>query len=161
MTFDSLAFRKAMGTFATGVTVVTTRDAEGQNCGVTVNSFASVSLEPPLVLFCLDREAMSFGAFTGADRFAINFLAAEQHHLSIRFSVSATDKWDGVAYDSWADDLPMLKGCLANLGCRREAVYDGGDHVIIVGYVEDLRISETREPLVYYQSGYRAIGPSL
>ncbi len=161
MSFDSLAFRQAMGRFATGVTVVTTRDQAGSNCGVTINSFASVSLDPPLVLFCLDKAAMSFNAFCEAERFVINFLCEEQHRLSVRFSTAATDKWDGVPFDLWPSDLPVLRDCLANLGCRKDAVHDGGDHVIIVGRVENLLLDSEKKPLLYYRSGYREIGPSL
>ncbi len=161
MSFNSLAFREAMGRFATGVTVVTTRDSAGGNCGVTVNSFASVSLDPPLVLFCLDRAAMSFDIFGGAARFAINFLAADQQTLSVRFSTPTADKWNGVDYDLWPSEVPVLKGCLANLGCLKEAVHEGGDHVIIVGRVETLQTDSEKSPLVYYQSGYRQIGQSI
>ena len=161
MSFDSLAFRQAMGRFATGVTVVTTRDQAGANCGVTINSFASVSLDPPLILFCLDKAAMSYNTFRDAERFVINFLCEEQHHLSVRFSTAASDKWDGVAFDFWPSDLPALKGCLANLECRKDAVHEGGDHIIIVGRVEHLLLDSEKKPLLYYQSGYREIGPSL
>ncbi len=161
MSFDSLAFREALGSFATGVTVVTTRDQVGRHCGVTVNSFASVSLDPPLVLFCLDKAAMSFDALSQAEQFAVNFLCAEQHALSVRFSTAAADKWNGVAYEIWNSDLPVLKDCLANLACRQEAVHDAGDHIIIVGRVESLQLDRERDPLVYYQSSYRAIGPDL
>ena len=161
MTFDSLAFRQAMGRFATGVTVVTTRNGAGENCGVTVNSFTSVSLDPPLVLFCLDRAALSYDAFCQAEKFAINVLCAEQQRLSVRFSTAASDKWDGVAFELWPTGVPVLKGCLANLGCRKEAVHDGGDHVIFVGRVEDLQLNADKDPLVYFQSVYRGIGPNL
>ncbi|NIA67013.1 flavin reductase family protein [Pelagibius litoralis] len=161
MSFDSLAFRQVLGRFATGVTVVTTRDSVGANCGVTVNSFASVSLDPPLVLFCLDKAAMSFEAFSRTGQFAVNFLSADQHDLSIRFATAATDKWDGIAYDLWPSEIPVLKDCLANLGCRKEAVHEGGDHVIIVGRVEILSLDDDKGPLVYYQSGYRELGRSI
>ena len=161
MTFDSFAFRRALGSFATGVTVVTARDAAGANRGITVNSFSSVSLDPPLILFCLDKATPSFDSFRGAGRFAVNVLRAEQHALSIRFSTAAIDKWDGVAHDLWPGDLPVLSGCLANLACRREALYEGGDHVIIVGRVERLHTAGEGDPLVYFQSDYRTIGPSV
>ncbi len=161
MSFDSLAFRQAMGRFTTGVTVVTTRNPKGGNIGVTVNSFASVSLDPPLVLFCLDKAALSFEAFGRSDQFAVNFLCAEQHALSVRFSTTTADKWEGVAYDIWPTDLPVLRDCLVNLGCQKEAVHEGGDHVIIVGRVDALRLDGEKRPLVYYQSGYREIGASL
>ncbi|MGF1628205.1 MAG: flavin reductase family protein [Kiloniellaceae bacterium] len=158
MTFDSLAFRRALGSFATGVAVVTATDASGANRGITVNSFSSVSLEPPLILFCLDKAALSFDCFSGVERFAVNVLCAEQHELSVRFSTAAIDKWNGVAYDLWPGDLPVLRDCLANLACRRESLYEGGDHVIVVGRVERLRAAGEGDPLVYFQSRYCSIG---
>jgi len=161
MTFDSVTFRRALGNFATGVTVVTARDASGTNRGITVNSFSSVSLDPPLILFCLDKEALSVDCLSVAERFAVNVLREEQHGLSVRFSMAAADKWDGVAYDLWPGEVPVLRGCLANLLCRRENLYEGGDHLIIVGRVERLQTVEEGAPLVYFQSGYRTIGPGV
>jgi flavin reductase (DIM6/NTAB) family NADH-FMN oxidoreductase RutF len=160
MTFDSFTFRRALGSFATGVAVVTARDASGANRGITVNSFSSVSLEPPLILFCLDKAALSFDCFSGAERFAVNVLCTEQYELSVRFATATIDKWNGVAYEVWPGDLPVLDGCLANLACRRESLYEGGDHVIVVGRVERLRTAGEGDPLVYFQSSYRSIGPS-
>src|SRR3546814_9526052 len=119
MTFDSLTFRRALGCFATGVTVVTARDASGRNCGITINSFSSVSLEPPLILFCLDKETPSFDSLCAVERFAVNVLRAEQHALSVRFSPAGADKWDTVDHDLWAGGLPVLRGCLASFACRR------------------------------------------
>lgn len=161
MSFDSFDFRRAMASFATGVTIVTACDASGTGRGITVNSFSSVSLDPPLVLFCLDKAAMSFGTFCRAERFAVNVLRREQHELSIRFSTAAADRWEGVSYDIWADGLPVLRNCLCNLACRREALYEGGDHVIILGRVEHLHAADEGDPLVYFQSGYRSIGPAV
>src|SRR3546814_9464670 len=102
-------------------------DLSGRNRGITINSFSSVSLEPPLILFCLDRETPSFDSFCDAGRFAVNVLRAEQHSLSVRFATAAADKWNGIPYDLWPGDLPVLRGCLASLACRREAVHEGGD----------------------------------
>ena len=161
MTFDSFTFRRALGNFATGVTVVTARDDAGTNRGITVNSFSSVSLDPPLILFCLDKDALSVDCLSAAERFAVNVLREEQHGLSVRFSMAAADKWDGVAYDLWPGEVPVLRGCLANLLCRRENLYEGGDHLIIVGRVERLQTVEEGAPLVYFQSGYRTIGPGV
>lgn len=160
-TFDSTDFRRALGSFATGVAVVTALDADGAQHGITVNSFSSVSLDPPLVLFCLDKAAMSFAVFRDAEIFAINVLCEEQLALSVRFATADIDKWDGVAFDLWSGGLPVLRGCLANLACRRESLYAGGDHVIIVGRVERLRTAGQGDPLVYFQSRYRRIGPAV
>jgi len=161
MTFDSFAFRRAMSSFATGVAVVTTCDHSGANQGITVNSFSSVSLDPPLILFCLDRAAMSFDCFRKAEGFAVNVLRKEQHDLSVRFARASTDKWHGVAFDPLPGGPPLLRGCLVSLACRRETLYDGGDHVIIVGRVEEIHGVREGEPLVYFQSTYRSIGPDL
>lgn len=161
MTFDSPAFRRALGCFATGVTVVTARDAAGRNRGITINSFSSVSLEPPLILFCLDKATPSFASYCEARRFVVNVLRADQHALSVRFATAATDKWNGVPYDLWPGDLPVLRGCLASLACRREALYEGGDHVIVVGQVERLEAAEEGDPLIYFQSNYRSVGPEV
>src|SRR3546814_3202804 len=120
MTFDSLTFRRALGCFATGVTVVTARDASGRNCGITINSFSSVSLEPPLILFCLDKETPSFDSLCAVERFAVNVLRAEQHALSVRFSTAGADKWDTVDHDLWAGGLPVLRGCLASFARSEE-----------------------------------------
>lgn len=160
-TFDSLDFRRALGSFATGIVVVTAPDVEGGHRGITVNAFSSVSLDPPLVLFCLDKAAWSFGVFYGAELFAINVLREDQRDLSVRFSTPAIDKWEGVSYDLWPGDLPVLRGCLANIACRRESLYAGGDHVIIVGRVERLRVGGGGDPLLYFQSAYRHIGSAL
>ena len=161
MPFDSLAFRRALGRFATGVTVVTMRDPSGGHRGITINSFSSVSLEPPLILYCLDKATPSFESFCAAERFAVNVLRAEQHDLSVRFSTAAADKWDAVEYDLWPGHLPVLRGCLASLACRHEALYEGGDHVIVVGRVESLATAEAGEPLIYFDSAYRSIGPEI
>ena len=161
MSFDSLAFRRALGNFATGVTVVTARDPEGGYRGITVNSFASVSLDPPLILFCLDKETPSFASLCASERFAVNVLSTEQHELSVRFATALADKWEGVDHELWPGELPVLTGCLATLACRRETLYEGGDHVIVVGRVERLRVDGEGDPLVYFQSAYHSVGPSF
>jgi flavin reductase (DIM6/NTAB) family NADH-FMN oxidoreductase RutF len=159
MTIDPTAFRRALGSFATGVAVVTTCDKAGANRGITVNSFSSVSLDPPLILFCLDRAAMSFDCFSEADRFAVNVLDKRQQDLSVRFATASADKWEGVDCEHLAGGLPLLRGCLANLICSRQSLYDGGDHVIIVGRVVELLGTIDGDPLIYFQSAYRSIGP--
>ncbi|MBP2314756.1 flavin reductase family protein [Azospirillum soli] len=155
MTFDSRAFRNALGCFATGITVVTTIAPDGEPIGVTVNSFSSVSLEPPLVQFCLGRAAMSFEAFTTAKSFAINVLAEAQADLSVRFSKrDLQERWEGVGVERWDSGVPILTGCLANLECDREHVYEGGDHVLILGRVRRLAVTAEGKPLLYFRGGY-------
>src|SRR3546814_11187509 len=128
MTFDSLTFRRALGCFATGVTVVTARDASGRNCGITINSFSSVSLEPPLILFCLDKETQSFDSLCAVERFAVNVLRAEQHALSVRFSTAGADKWDTVDHDLCAGVLPVQRRRLHRPARRPTALSARGDN---------------------------------
>lgn len=154
MTFTQRAFRDALGCFATGIAVVTTVDAAGAPVGVTINSFSSVSLDPPLVLFSLGRRAQSFEAFIGAGRFAVNVLSAEQQELSVRFSRLGSDKFADLAYETWETGCPILDGCLANLDCVTEAMHDGGDHVILVGRVLRLDSRRTGAPLLYFRGRY-------
>ncbi|MGQ9369956.1 flavin reductase family protein [Azospirillum sp. A39] len=159
MTIDSRAFRNALGTFATGITVITTRCPDGTPVGVTVNSFSSVSLDPPLVLFCLGRESRSFDVLAHGTCFAVNVLAEEQQELSARFSRGdEQDRWEGIEVERWETGAPILRGCLANLDCTKEAVHDGGDHVILVGRVRRLGAREAGNPLLYFRGGYARLG---
>lgn len=158
MTIDPRAFRDAMGCFATGICVATTVTREGQPIGLTVNSFSSVSLDPPLVLFSLDREAESFTAFTTAPGFAITILAADQRDVSVAFSSRPPEeRWAGVRVETWESGAPVIQDGLAAIDCALHAVHDGGDHVILVGRV--LRLSSRREgaPLLYLRGAYRTL----
>jgi flavin reductase (DIM6/NTAB) family NADH-FMN oxidoreductase RutF len=153
--FDSAAFRAAMGCFATGVTIITTVDTGGNPAGLTANSFTSLSLDPPLVLFCLDRRSSNLVPFFGCTHFGVNMLGEDQIELSNRFASRAGDKWLGVEYATWQGGVPILEGCIANLECERHAVYDGGDHVILVGRVIALRSGDlSRRPLLYFRGRY-------
>jgi flavin reductase (DIM6/NTAB) family NADH-FMN oxidoreductase RutF len=152
---DSKVFRDALGCFATGIAVVTSLEPEGTPVGVTVNSFSSVSLDPPLVQFCLGRAARSFDAFTRAPAFAVNVLAADQQDLSQRFSRrDLQERWEGVAWETWDTGVPLLRGCLAGIECDREALLDGGDHVIVLGRVRRLASHADGLPLLYFRGGY-------
>jgi len=152
--FDRRDYRRALGQFATGVTVVTTRGSDGRKVGVTVNSFSSVSLDPPLVLWSLSRQAPSFADFTSASHFAINVLESGQHHLSRQFSTPLPDKFAGVEYAEAEAGVPLLRGVIAHFVCRKTRQYDGGDHVIIIGEVEKYDYGEG-EPLVFHSGRYR------
>ncbi|MBX6321957.1 MAG: flavin reductase family protein [Rhodospirillaceae bacterium] len=158
MSLDTRDFRRALGTFATGVTVVTSRGPGGEPLGVTANSFNSVSLDPPLVLFSLDRGAYSLKAFEAAGVFAINILSERQRHLSEGFARSRSDKWRNVAYEVWDTGAPILTDSLASFECLTHSTHDGGDHVIFVGRVQRLRYSEEGLPLLYFRGGYCALG---
>ncbi len=151
--FDSKALRGALGNFATGVTVITARTPAGEKVGVTANSFNSVSLDPPLVLWSLGRKSRSLPAYSAADHFAVNVLAADQVSLSQRFATPAEDKFAGVSHRPGAGGAPLLDGCAARFQCRVVHSYEGGDHVIFVGEVVGFDASG-REGLLYYKGGY-------
>ncbi len=153
---DSRSLRDALGEFATGVAVVTARSADGVPVGVTINSFASVSLEPPLVLWSLGLSSPSRAVFETCSHYAVNILAADQVELSQRFSQSIDDRFAGLALNVGAGDTPLLAGCSAWFECRNEIRYPGGDHVILVGYVENFR-REAKPPLVFHGGRYRTL----
>jgi flavin reductase (DIM6/NTAB) family NADH-FMN oxidoreductase RutF len=154
---DAEAFRSALGCFATGITVVTAVGPSGELLGITANSFNSVSLDPPLVLFSLHRAAYSLGAFTDSGHFVVNILGEDQRELSARFAMALVDKWSGVDYEVWDTGAPILKGCLAAFECRTRANYDGGDHVIFLGEVLRLRCAVDGRPLLYFRGRYRGL----
>ena len=152
--FDRRDFRRALGQFATGVTVVTARASDGRKIGVTVNSFSSVSLNPPLILWSLARQAPSFADFTSCTHFAVNVLEAKQHHLSRQFSTPWPDKFAGVDFAEGKAGVPIMSGAIAQFVCRKVKQYDGGDHVIFLGEVEEYKYSDG-EPLVFHSGRYR------
>ncbi len=133
---DPREFRNALGSFATGVTIVTTRTADGRNVGLTCNSFASVSLNPPLVLWSLVNHSSSLTAFQECSHFAVNVLGREQGELAMKFARSGDDKFTGVPFTPGLGDAPILAGCVAHFQCRSADRYYGGDHVIFLGAVE-------------------------
>jgi len=161
MEFDSHSFRRALGTFATGITVVTSVASDGELLGFTANSFNSVSMNPPLVLFSLNRNAFSLKAFEAAGVFAINVLSQDQEKTSVAFARSLANKWDGIAYETWDTGCPILTGALASFECETVSMHDGGDHVIFVGRVLRLKACEDGKPLLYFRGCYRQIDPSV
>ena len=154
MSVSETQFKDALSRYATGVTVITGTLPDGQPAGVTVSSFTSLSLNPPLVLFCLAKTVNCLVAFTEGKRFAVNVLGEGQRDLSVTFASQSQDKFQSVAY-AMEDGLPVLKGCLATIVCRRHAVQEGGDHLIIVGEVEGSRVAPEGAPLVYHRGAYR------
>jgi len=155
MPIDDARFRQAMGYFASGVTVVTTASA-GELYGMTVSSFSSLSLNPPLVLICIDKAVPSHDMIRDAGCFVVNILEKRQEHLSRRFATTGNDKFKGVAWHSGQLDLPVLDNTLAAIECRLRNVLDGGDHTIFVGEVVDAEIREGA-PLLYYRRGYHEL----
>jgi flavin reductase (DIM6/NTAB) family NADH-FMN oxidoreductase RutF len=155
MTIDQAEFRTAMGHFASGVTVVTTRSG-GEPVGLTVSAFCSLSLDPPLVLVCIEKSVRSHDAIQGAGSFAVNILASDQEHLSRRFASSADEKFESVGLREGLDDLPLLEGALTVVQCRVREELEGGDHTIFVGEVVEVEVG-SGEPLLYYRGGYREL----
>lgn len=142
------AFRTALGQFATGVTIVTTTDAEtGAPVGITANSFASVSLDPALVLWSAARSSVRHGHFTQARAFAIHVLCHEQAQLARRFTRDGSD-FTGIAHHPGVDNVPLIEGVLARFECLTEATHEGGDHTIIIGRVTGFT-QATAEPLLF------------
>ncbi len=159
MGISAVDFRRAMGCFATGVTVVTTRQQDGTPCGLTASAVSSVSLEPPLVLVCVDKKSESYPHFGPAGVFAVNVLDEDQQAISSRFAASGGNKFAGLAY-SWGETgAPILERRLAVLECRIVHTYEGGDHVIYVGAVERAE-GGTGRPLLYFCGGYGALADS-
>ncbi|MDI1431846.1 flavin reductase family protein [Polyangium sorediatum] len=162
MAIDGIELRRVLGQFATGVTVVTTR-LEGVPQGMTANSFTSVSLDPPLVLFCADKRARSGMLVGAAGCFAINVLAEEQRHLSDLFAGRGSDEQRRALLDEIGQDAvtgaPVLPGALGWLDCRLERAIDAGDHVVYFGEVVAAGGGEPAAPLLYFRSSYRRLGP--
>ncbi|MBV8605806.1 MAG: flavin reductase family protein [Pelomonas sp.] len=154
MTRDPLAFRAALGLFATGVTIVTARADDGTLVGLTANSFNSVSLDPPLVLWSLARRAGSLPVFSGGSHYAINILAADQRGLAERFATRDIDRFAGVAWQEGAGGAPVLEGAAAVFECANRSQYEEGDHVIFVGEVERCRADPAAQPLIFHGGRY-------
>jgi flavin reductase (DIM6/NTAB) family NADH-FMN oxidoreductase RutF len=152
-TLDTRELRNVFGSFVTGVTVVTTVDAEGVYQGVTANSFSSVSLDPPLVLWSQAKNARSFGAFRDGERFIVNILAEHQRDLSQRFATPGPDKFAGIATHLRQDGIPALPECCAYVECRKVAMYPGGDHVVYLGEVIAVERND-RRPLAFAKGKY-------
>jgi flavin reductase (DIM6/NTAB) family NADH-FMN oxidoreductase RutF len=157
MTVSQDLFKQTMGSFPTGVTVTTAYKADGQVVGMTASAFSSVSLDPLLVLMCPAKDAECYSALTEATYFSIHLLAGDQGPLAWQFAKSDMDKTEGLTLSQGPNGSPKIHGCLAYLECRHHALYDGGDHGILVGEVTHIELPDTdRDPLVYCKS---ALGP--
>lgn len=142
--------RQAFGHFATGVAIMTARRADGAHCGMTVNSFSSLSLDPPLVLWSIAKSSSNYEVFVQAEHFVVHVLKDDQEPLSKQFSARGIDRFDGVAFDINPHGVPRLQDFHARLECSTHCRYDGGDHSILIGRVHDLDEREG-EPLVFYR----------
>jgi flavin reductase (DIM6/NTAB) family NADH-FMN oxidoreductase RutF len=151
---DSPHFRAALGMFATGVTIVTARGADGTLVGLTANSFNSVSLDPPLVLWSLARRAGSMPVFARGSHYAINILAADQKDLAQRFATRDIDRFAGVSWREGTGGAPVLDGVAAVFECANRSQYEEGDHVIFVGEVERCAARAGAQPLIFHGGRY-------
>ena len=151
--FDAATFRTVLGHFCTGITVVTAVDLD-EPVGLTCQSFASVSLDPPLVLFVAARGSHSWPRIRRAGSFCANVLGEDQEHLGRRFAMRGIDKYHGVGWRPGLTGAPLLEGCLAFVEAEIEAVHAAGDHDIVVGRVHDLGVVSERNPLLFYRGGY-------
>lgn len=150
---DAGDFRKVLGQFATGVTIITAVD-DGEPVGVAANSFTSVSIDPPLVLFSIARTSSTWPRIERARKFAVNILGEHQEELSMLFASKGADRFSSVEWHLGVGGSPVLHGCLAYLDCSFWAEYDGGDHIIVVGQVLDLGVTHDAGPLVFFQGRY-------
>jgi flavin reductase (DIM6/NTAB) family NADH-FMN oxidoreductase RutF len=156
MPLDTRKFRDVMGTFTTGVTIITTMDNKTPH-GITANSFTSVSLSPPMVMFCLGKSSANFEAFMASDSFAVNILSSQQDALSTRFATFEGDRFDGLNWSAWDTGAPILENVIAAIDCRLEATHDAGDHVIILGLVVRAEVQNNAPPLLYFKGGYERL----
>ena len=151
--FDAATFRTVLGHFCTGLTIVTAVDL-GAPVGLTCQSFASVSLDPPLVLFVAARSSYSWPRIRNAGSFCANVLSDHQEHLGRSFAMKGADKFAGVGWRPGVTGSPLLDGCLAFVECEVDAVHEAGDHEIVVGRVVDLGLAGEGKPLLFYRGGY-------
>ncbi len=150
---DPQVFRNGLSRFASGVSVITTCDAGGGPVGITVSAFASVSLRPPLVLFCLDLATASLAAFRAASAWTVNILAEGQQPVSELFASHRPERFEVTPHHPGENGCPVISGCLATLECSRFDVHGAGDHLIFIGRVDRVQIG-TGKPLLYYRGGY-------
>jgi flavin reductase (DIM6/NTAB) family NADH-FMN oxidoreductase RutF len=148
--FSSTEFRAALGTFATGVTVITACDESGVRVGLTANSFNSVSLSPPLVLWSLSSRASTMPTFSRGQHYAINVLASDQQHIAERFARKDIDRFEGVTLRWGQRGVPVIEGALAVFECFNRSQYLEGDHIIFVGEVEHCQRRDDAQPLIYH-----------
>lgn len=153
---DPRTLRDALGCFATGVTIVTARDEAERPIGLTANSFSSVSLDPPLILFCLAQSSANVERFRQAAHFAINVLHIGQQPISGAFARPG-DRFQDVAWETWDTGAPILSGALASFECATDQIVEAGDHLVIIGRVTRARFEPRRDPLLYFRGKYRRL----
>ena len=151
---DARRLRDAFGCFTTGVTVVTTQAPDGGPVGFTANSFASVSLDPPLALVCVDLGANSLPVLEAAGVFVVNVLHADQQDIARRFTVKGGDRFRNLAIEIWRTGAPVIAGCMANFECETHHAFDAGDHRVFIGRIVKVRMDPDHQPLVFLRGGY-------
>jgi flavin reductase (DIM6/NTAB) family NADH-FMN oxidoreductase RutF len=161
VTVKSSEFRDTLSYFASGVCVVTAVTGDRAPVGVTISAFTSLSLEPPLVLFCLGNKTKNLQAFTNGSGFAVNILAEDQGEVSELFAGQNDDKFASIPFTGSESGCPLLAGCLASLECSPVATHDGGDHVIVVGKVDRVQRAREGRPLLRYRGNYSSIGKTI
>jgi flavin reductase (DIM6/NTAB) family NADH-FMN oxidoreductase RutF len=157
MDLDPRSFRQALSQFATGVAVITARGPDGEAIGMTMSSFNSVSLDPPLILFSIDRRAHSLPAMQSAKGFAVNILSRSQEALSNQFARALGDKWEAVEHTVGHAQAPLLRGALAHFECEPYGQHDGGDHLIVVGRVMRFSANTQEQPLLFFRGRYHSV----
>ena len=150
-------FRSTLGRFATGVTVITALSPDGKPIGVTISSFNSVSLDPPLILWSLSLNSPNLEALSKANHYSVNILSADQWYLSDRFASSCSDRFANIPLRAGLSGIPLLEGCCAWFECTNEAHYPGGDHLIFIGHVERFSAGEAESPLLFHNGCYRQL----
>lgn len=160
MVVDSRSFRNALACFASGVTVVTAVAADGRSVGVTVSAFSSLSLDPPMILVCLDRRTTDLDIYR-AGPFAVNILHESQKDISIRFSTRGGDRWAETPHHGGCNGCPIIDGCLASVECDTESAHEAGDHVILIGRVTQASYAAGGGALTYFRSTYASLGGAV
>jgi 3-hydroxy-9,10-secoandrosta-1,3,5(10)-triene-9,17-dione monooxygenase reductase component len=158
MAIDGRDLRNAMGLFATGVTIITTKDASGKPFGLTANAFSSLSLDPPMLLICVDKGVDCYACFDESKVFAVNFLSLAQEELSTRFATKGIEKFEGLSYSVGELGVALLDGALAHFECTVAHAHEGGDHTIYLGEVQRV-VTVEGDPLLFYQGKYRSLAP--
>ena len=153
MAIDPQELRRVLGYFATGVTVITTKDREGEPYGLTANAFTSLSLDPPLALVCIDKAVQCYACFEESKVFAINVLHEDQEDVSRRFATKGIEKFAGIKWHKGKTGLPLLDGAIAYMECEIMRSYEGGDHTIFIGHIVDVAASGDR-PLIFFKGKY-------
>ena len=157
MSFDAREFRNALGCFATGITVVTSKGASGEPLGVTVNSFSSVSLDPPLVLFSLAHVGGHCQEFLSSGKFAVNILTPDQRHLSDRFSMNRDNRFEGIDHLVGENGSPVFESSLAVFECETHAVHEAGDHAVFISKVTNVIMADKEEALLFHKGQYHTL----